>query len=163
MMVPLAASALSIMLNGTVIRSYEQPFLKDGRVMAPLEPFITSVAADIEYSGGMLVVRRADRFAQVPMEKQPHPAQFQSTFVPIAPVLRTLGARVSYDARLRALIVEVPRLPLVTPTPFNPAVPWVAPREVFTPTPPETPRPTVTGKPAPRRTPLPLSTGIPRS
>ncbi len=162
MIFPLAASALTVVLNGTVVRSYNQPFLQAGRVMAPLEPFVTCVAASIEYSGGELVVRRADRFAEVPIAGQPQPARFQSTFVPIAPVLRTLGARVTYDAKLRALIVEVPRLPLATPTPFNPAVPWVPPRAVFTPTPAQTSRPVVTGTPAPRRTPLPVSTSVPQ-
>ncbi len=162
MIFPLAASALIIVLNGTVVRSYTQPFLQDGHVMAPLAPFVTRVAASVGYSGGELIVRRADRFAEVEVAGQPQPADFISTFVPIASVLRTLGASVSYDAKLRVLIVKVPPLPLATPTPFNPAVPLVGPRVVFTPTPAQTPKPVVTGEPAPRRTPLPVSTSVPQ-
>lgn len=128
--------------------------------MAPLEPFVTTVAASIEYSGGMLVVRRGDRFAQVAMQ-QPYPARFASTYVEIAPLLRTLGIRVSYDAARRAVVVETPHAPLVTPTPYNPAVPWVAPNVVFTPTPVQTNRPAVSESPAPRRTPLPVTTSLP--
>jgi hypothetical protein len=148
------------MLNGTVVRSYNPPYVRAGRVMAPLEPFVTSIAGSIEYIGGTLVIRRADRFAQIPMPQEPQPSHFQSTFVQIAPVLRTLGIRVSYDAAQRALIVETPPAAIATPTPFNPAVPLIAPRAVFTPTPAQTPRPMVTGSPLPRRTPLPFSTDV---
>jgi hypothetical protein len=149
-----------VTLNGTVVRSYNAPYVRAGRVMAPLEPFVTSVAGSIEYIGGTLVIRRADRFAQIPMPQEPHPSRFQSIFVQIAPVLRTLGIRVSYDAARRALVVQTPSDAVATPTPFNPAVPFVAPRAVFTPTPAQTPRPTVIGTPLPRRTPLPFSTEV---
>jgi hypothetical protein len=148
------------MLNGTVVHSYNAPYVRAGRVMAPLEPFVTSIAASIEYIGGTLVIRRADRFAQIPMRQEPHPSHFQSTFVQIAPVFRTLGIRVSYDAARRALVVQTPSAPIATPTPFNPAVPLIAPRAVFTPTPAQTPRPAVTGSPLPRRTPLPFSADV---
>lgn len=156
MIFPLAATTLSVVLDGTVIRSYNAPYVRDGHVMAPLEPFVTSVVASIEYSGGMLVVRRCDRFAQVPMPSAPRPEHFASTFVQIAPVLRTLGISVWYDAAHRSLFVHVPPVPLATPTPFNPTVPWVEPRIIFTPMPIPTARPTVTGIPTPRRTPVPL-------
>ena len=162
MIFPLAATPLSVVVNGKVVRSYNAPFVRAGHVMAPLDPFVTAVAASIEYSGGTLVVRRADRFAQVPMPLQPHPAHFQSTFVEIAPLLRTLGIRVDYDAARRAVIVQTPPVPLATPTPFNPAVPFVAPTIVFTPVPAPTPRPIVSGAPSPRRTPLPVATSVPR-
>jgi len=66
---PLAATPLSVVVNGKVVRSYNAPFVRAGHVMAPLDPFVTAVAASIEYSGGTLVVRRADRFAQVPMRR----------------------------------------------------------------------------------------------
>jgi|SRR5579884_323311 len=162
MIFPLAAATFSVILNGTILRSYNRPYLKAGRIMAPLDPFVTSVAASIEYSAGVLIVRRGDRFAQVRMP-EPHPAHFQSTFVPIAPLLRTIGLGVSLDATHRLLIVDSPRMPLATPTPFNAAVPWVAPRVVFTPTPVTTAKPAVTGVPLPRRTPLPVSTTVPQS
>ena len=153
MIFPLAA--LSIVVNGSVMRSYNAPYIERGRVMAPLEPFVTAVAASVEYTGGVLIVRRADRFAQVQVRSAAHPCAYQSTYVPIASVLRTLGARVTYDAAARRLLVDLPPAALATPTPFNPAVPRVAPSAVFTPSPAPTPRPVVTGKPVPRRTPIP--------
>ena len=160
MIFPLAAAAFNVTINGIAVRSYNEPYVQRGRVMAPIEPFVTSVAASIEYSGGMLIVRRGDRFAQLAM-RRPHPAHFQSTFVPIGPLLRTIGVWIAYDAATRTVAIVSPRVPLTTPTPFNPAVPWVAPRVVFTPSPAQTPKPVVTGIPLPRRTPLPASTSVP--
>jgi hypothetical protein len=154
---PLAAAALSIVIDGNVVRSYNAPYVVSGHVVAPLEPFVTGIAASIGYSGGTLIVTRGDRFAQVPFAIAPDPGHYQSTYVEIAPLLRTLGARVWYDGREHRLFVETPRLVLATPTPFNPAVPRPAPTDVFTPTPATTPRPIVTGTPSPRRTPLPAS------
>jgi hypothetical protein len=162
MIFPLAAATFSVVLNGSILRSYNAPYVKAGRVMAPIEPFVTSVAASIEYDAGVLIVRRGDRFAQVRMP-EPHPAHFQSTFVPIAQLLRTIGVSVSYDAAHRTLTIDAPRVPLSTPTPFNAAVPWVTPRVVFTPTPVQTAKPLVTGVPSPRRTPLPASTTVPQA
>jgi hypothetical protein len=153
--------APSVVIDGGVVRSYVSPYIRGGHVMAPLDPFVTRLAASIEYSGGMLVVRRADRFAQIAMP-QPLPSQFTTTYVEIAPVLRTLGLAVTYDAAEHRLIVRTPSPVLATPTPFNPAVPYVLPRPVFTPAPPpSTPRPRVSGTPSPRRTPLPYATSTP--
>jgi hypothetical protein len=151
----------AIVLDGTALRSYNPPYLERGRIMAPLDPFVTSIAAGVEYSAGVLIVRRADRFAQIPM-KQPYPSHFQSTYVPIAPILRSLGIWFSYDPISHVLLVRTPPAVLATPTPFNPAVPQAAPRIVFTPTPVQTARPIVTGTPAPRRTPLPFSSPAPK-
>lgn len=161
MIFPLAAAVPTIVLDGSVLRSYNAPYIERGRIMAPLDPFVTSIAAGIEYSGGVLIVRRADRFAQIPMA-QPYPSHFQSTYVPIAPILRSLGVQFSYDAAAHVLLVRTPPAVLATPTPFNPAVPQAAPRIVFTPTPVQTARPIVTGTPAPRRTPLPFSSPVPK-
>ena len=155
MILPLAAAALSIVIDGAAVRSYNAPYLRAGHVIAPIDPFVTGVAASIGYSAGSLIVMRGDRFAQVPFADPPDPQHYQSTYVQIAPLLRTLGARVWYDPSLRTLYVETPRKQLATPTPFNPAVPQAAPADVFTPSPVTTPRPVVTGTPSPRRTPLP--------
>lgn len=157
MIFPLAPT---IALDGRVVHSYAAPYIRDGHVMAPLDPFVTRIAASIEYSGGVLVVRRADRFAQVAMP-QADPSAFATTYVELAPLLRTLGVTVSYNAALRRLIVRTPPPQLALPTPFNAAVPRVAPSAVFTPAPEPTPRPAFTGKPSPRRTPLPYTTSTP--
>ncbi len=155
MIFPLAAAALSIVIDGKVVRSYNAPYVAGGHVVAPLEPFVTTVAASIGYSAGTLIVTRGDRFAQVPFLVPPDPGHYQSTYVQLAPLLRTLGARVWYEGREHRVFVETPRIALATPTPFNPAVPQPAPTGIFTPTPETTPRPVVTGTPSPRRTPLP--------
>ena len=155
MIFPLAAAVLSIVIDGNAVRSYNAPYLRAGHVIAPIDPFVTGVAASIGYSAGSLIVTRGDRFAQVPFADPPDPQHYQSTYVELAPLLRTLGARVWYDAAQRTLYVRTPRKELATPTPFNPAGPRAFPTDVFTPSPATTPRPVVTGTPSPRRTPLP--------
>lgn len=155
MIFPLAAASLTVVLDGTPLRSYNKPYVDRGRVMAPLDPYVTAIARSIEYDGKALVIRLGDVFAQVPMDAAPAPARYQTTYVALAPIARTLGARVQFDVRTQTLYVETPRVALATPTPFNPAVPQIAPSPVFTPMPVETARPIVTGTPLPRRTPLP--------
>lgn len=149
------------MLDGRVLRSYVPAFIERGHVIAPIEPFVTSVADRIGYSGGMLVVTRGDRFAQIPVLVRLPPLDLVQTYVEIAPILRTLGERVCYDARRHVLIVTSPRRPLATPTPFNPAVPRSPPAVVFTPEPVPTPRPVFSGPPIPRRTPVPAEAATP--
>lgn len=161
MIFPLAAAALSIVVNGTVVRSYNAPRVERGHVIAPIDPFVTAVAATIGYSGGALVVTRGDRFAQIPFAAAPDPGHYQSTYVEIAPLLRTLGVRVWYESAARTLFVETPHPVLATPTPFNPAVPRAEPTDVFTPVPAATPRPVMSGTPSPRRTPLPAAAPSP--
>jgi hypothetical protein len=143
------AAALSIVLNGSVVRSYRPAYVARGHVMTPVSPYLTAVASSIECTPEGVVVRRGDRFAT---------AAVHDGYVEIAPVLAALGARVSYEAARRALIVELePAAPVATATPFNPAVPLAPPSAVFTPIPAPTTRPTVIGRPMPRRTPLPFS------
>lgn len=155
MIFPLAAVALTVVVNGTPVRSYNQPYIARGRVMAPLDPYVTAIARSIGYDGQALIVRLGDVFAQVPMGSAPLPGRYQSTYVALGPIARTLGARVWFERGSQTMYVQMPRAALATPTPFNPAVPSVAPAPVFTPTPAQTPRPAVSGTPLPRRTPIP--------
>lgn len=159
----LGATVLTVMLNGKPLRSYIPVYVREGRIIAPLDPYVTSVVASIEQSGRVLLVRRADRFAQVSMPALPHPAAFPATLVELGPLLRTIGIRISYDKPRHTVYIETPPTPLTTPTPFNAAVPSAPPRVVFTPSPQPTTRPVVTGTPLPRRTPLPLDTSVPQS
>jgi hypothetical protein len=156
MIFPLLTPALVVVLNGAIVHSYAPAYVVRGHVVAPLEPYVTAVAASIGYSGSELIVTRGDRFAQLPMAANTAPAQWAQTYVEIAPLLRSLGARVAYDPQSRRLEIDTAKIVVVTPTPFNPAVPTAAPSMVFTPSPVATPRPEVSGKPAPRRTPLPV-------
>ena len=156
MIFPLLAPALVVVLNGAVVHSYSPAYLRNGRVMAPLEPYVTAVAARIGYNGSNLVVTRGDRLAKLRFGGQAAPGQWDQTYVEIAPLLRSLGVSVAYDAQKRRLEIDTLQTMLVTPTPFNPAVPLASPAAIFTPPAVATPRPQVSGKPAPRRTPLPL-------
>lgn len=129
--------------------------------MAPVDPYITSISATIGYTRDWMVIVHGDRIAQVPVPPGVQPSQLARVYVAVAPILRTLGAQVAYDARRHALDVRLASGPLVTPTPFNAAVPGVRPTELFTPVPSATPAPLVTGKPLPRRTPLPAPESTP--
>ncbi len=156
MIFPLIAPALVVVLNGTIVHSYSPAYVVRGHVVAPLEPYVTAVAASIGYSGSQLIVTRGDRFAQLPVAANTAPAQWAQTYVEIAPLMRSLGVRVAYDPQLRRLEIETDGPVVVAPTPFNPAVPAATPSTVFTPSPIPTPKPQVSGKPAPRRTPVPV-------
>jgi hypothetical protein len=153
---PLAAAVLTIVLDGMPLRSYNKPYIDRGHVMVPIEPYVTALAASIEYDGRALIVRRGDAFAQVPMASAPPPGRYLNTYVAFASIARTLGAQVRFDARTQTLYVQLPPAAFATPTPFNAAVPRVAPTAVFTPSPAQTARPAVTGSPLPRRTPVPV-------
>lgn len=139
------------MLDGVPVRSYHQPCIVRGRVMAPVDPFVIDAVASVEYAGRLMIARRGDLFAQTPA----------ANYVAIGPLLRTLGLSVTYDRALRRVTIRSPRRLLALPTPFNPAVPRVAPTSVFTPTPQVTPRPIFSGSPTPRRTPLPMTVPTP--
>ncbi len=162
MIFPLAATVPTVVIDGKIVRSYVAVRIEHGRLYAPVEPFVTAIATRIAYDGRVMIVYRGDRFVQIAARAQRDPAELQTTLVPLAPVLRTLGVRVEYDARRNWVVVHSPRAPLATPTPFNAAVPPVAPSMVFTPFPVSTPRPVFTGMPVPRRTPLPVSSPHPQ-
>ena len=153
MIFPLTAAALQIVVNGVPVRSYRRPYIDRGRVMASVDPFLTMLSASVEMQNGGVLVRRGDRFAQ---------AQLYDGYVAIAPVLRSLGAQVAYDAAARRLVVTMRPLPLATATPFNAAVPQAPPLAVFTPVPSPTEKPVVAAKPLPRRTPLPVISATPK-
>lgn len=147
---------VTVLVDGRRIVAYRQAVLRNGRVLAPVEPFVTAVGTKLSYDGTTLVVSRGDRFTQVKLARRPSPRELQWTYVSLAPIVRTLGATVRYDALRATLDVRVPHDgPVVTPTPFNPAVPQAAPTTLFTPVPAVTPRPIFSGKPLPRRTPVP--------
>ncbi|MGZ3577160.1 MAG: hypothetical protein ACXVA3_18040, partial [Vulcanimicrobiaceae bacterium] len=123
MIFPLAALSLTVVLDGAVVRSYTPVYVVRGRVLAPVDPFVTAVADGIGYDGPQMIVRRGDRFAQVGVRRHPFPADLRITYVEVAPILRTLGEVVTYDAARRTLRIDTPNGRVVaTPTPFNPAV-----------------------------------------
>jgi hypothetical protein len=145
-----------VSIDGRPLPAYVRAYLSDGRVYAPVAPLLIRLADRFWFEGDALIVERGDcrvRIALIP----PYRGELAGTYVPAGPILRALGVVVRYDAPSHRLMVTVSaRRVVASPTPFNPAVPSVAPSAVFTPTPPTTPRPIWTGSPMPRRTGLPF-------
>ncbi|MBV8117195.1 MAG: hypothetical protein JOZ01_04415 [Candidatus Eremiobacteraeota bacterium] len=152
---------VSVLINGAVVRAYNPPLLERGHVVAPIDPFVTSLAERIACTAHTVTAWRGDRFVEVAV-RHAVPAQFSRVYVPLAPIAAALGASAQYDAATRRLEIRIARAAVATPTPFNPAVPRVNPTQVFTAPPIATPRPIVRGTPLPRRTPLPAPEPSPR-
>ncbi|HEX8806696.1 MAG TPA: hypothetical protein VF741_07090 [Candidatus Aquilonibacter sp.] len=133
--------------------AYHGAYLFGGHVYAPLMPYVTRVAYQVWYEDDSLVIARGDRQVRIPLQPR-QPGALDAVYVPIAGVLRALGAAVTYQPH--HLDIRAGYLPLTSPTPFNPALPSAAPQNVFTPIASPTPRPVWTGSPLPRRTPLPV-------
>jgi len=152
-------AAVTVAIDGRPVLAYHAAYLSGGRVFAPLRPFVTQVAFRTWYEGDTLVITRGDREARIRLVPR-EPNALDVVYVPVASVLRQLGATVSYHRH--RLDVGVRYIPLASPTPFNLAVPSMAPSAVFTPIPSPTPRPVWTGSPLPRRTPLPAIAPTPQ-
>ncbi|MHB8177436.1 MAG: hypothetical protein ACYDA5_09015 [Vulcanimicrobiaceae bacterium] len=147
---------VTLAIDGRVVPAFQRAYLSRGRVIGPLAPFLTAVADRIVFTGDGFIVSRGTRNVRVRLV--PFGPSLLYTDVPLAPVLRGLGAQVSYDGASHTLEVTLPEPgPLRSPAPFTPAARQVAPRVVFTPRPVVTPRPIWTGSPRPRRTPIPAS------
>ena len=105
----------------------------------------------------MIVTRRTLRVRVRAPLGEPH--GLQAVYIPIVPVLRSLGAKIRFDARRHRLDVRFSAGPAILP--FSPSVQQTAPAVVFTPEPIVTPRPLYTGSPHPRRTPIVVTTSRP--
>ena len=149
--------ALTLLLDGRPVRSYEPLYLTRGRVLGPVDPFLTGVADRIAYAGGFAIFARGDRSVRIRLAPGP-PSGLSQTYVALVPLLRALGERVRLDPASETLDVRSPGAPGIgAPGAFDPRAPAVAPRPVFTPTPVPTARPVWNGTPRPRRTPIPLN------
>ena len=152
-----AGTAVSVVVDGKPVPAYIGAYETRGRIIAPVRPFLTRIADRLWFEGNDLVIQRDGRIVRVAVARR-MPDALDRAYVPIAPVLRALGASVSYDEnRHRVLVRLEAATEVATPEPFNPNAPAIAPRVVFTPTPVATPRPVWTGSPLPRRTPLPFA------
>lgn len=158
MIFPPAAIPIAILLNGIPLQSYNRPYVAGGQVLAPVAPYVTRIADRISYSGGVMIVSRGRARIAVRI-KQSDPTALQNAYVPIAAVLRGLGARVRFNPARRVLEIEIHSHDEVQV--MTPDVPAVAPTMVFTPEPVPTPRPVYTGSPRPRRTPIVRMTSRP--
>lgn len=147
-----------MVLDGAHVPAYIGAFESRGRVFVPLRPFVTKIADRVWFDGSTLLVERNGRVVRI-RSQQRAPDALDHEYVAMAPLARELGGVVRYDPEAHEITVSMPKSAAVAmPTPFNPAVPTVAPAPVFTPVPGETPRPVWTGIPLPRRTPLPYPT-----
>jgi hypothetical protein len=144
-----------VLLDGRSLPAYVRAYEAGGRVYAPVRPLVTQIADRLWFDGNVLVIERAGRSIRIPLQSRA-PDALDSAYVAIAPVLRALGAAVTYQSQPRRLLVRSARTrPVATPAPFDPNAPAASARPVFTPEPVATPRPVWTGSPLPRRTPLP--------
>ena len=147
---------MTVVVDGRPIESYNGAYATAGRVYAPLRPFVTALADRIWFDGNVLVIVRDGHTVTIRMQSRA-PDALDHAYVPLAPVLRSLGEIVQFETG--RVIVRTPAIPTVaSPTPFDPAVPSASPWPVFTTAPSATPRPVWTGSPIPRRTPLPFPT-----
>ncbi len=161
MIFPLAAIPVAILLNGLPLESYNPAYLRAGRVQAPVAPYLTRIADHIGYAGGMMILRRGT--AEVRIRTGTYdPKSLPALYIPVAAVLRGLGARVTYDSGRRILEIRIRASDAVQiMSPYPPRAPAARPTTVFTPEPVPTPRPIYTGVPHPRRTPVVRSTSRP--
>lgn len=147
--------AVTVLLDGRPVLAYAPAIVIAGRTYAPLLPYATSVAQSISFEDNLLVLQRATRQVRIRM-RPVEPDALAFAYVPIARILRGLGATVSYDAREHTVDVHLPHAVVVrTPAPFNPSAAQVGPLTVFTPPPMRQPMPPWHGPALPRRTPLP--------
>ncbi len=164
----LAELAVTIVLDGHALEGSRSATLRDGVVVAPLDPYVRRFADGIATDGndGHIVITRDD--ARITIAIGSPLAQCGSAIqrlpiapfvrdgepnIPLAATARALGANVSYDAKARAIYVDFGHRPLATMTPFAGYVPPSAP-VTFAPTSTPAPRVEVTGSPRPRRTPI---------
>jgi hypothetical protein len=155
------AAAVTVVLDGKTVRSYTGAFESSGRVYAPLRPFVTGIADAMWFDGDSLVIVRDGRSVTVRIPSR-EPDALDHAYVPLAPILRSLGETVEYEPIGRVVVRSPYEAVIATPTPFDPTAPSALARPVFTPAPVATPRPIWTGSPLPRRTPIPYPTNEPR-
>ncbi|HUZ50568.1 MAG TPA: hypothetical protein VMW12_12655 [Candidatus Dormibacteraeota bacterium] len=149
--------AVTILINGAPVAAYIQPYLARGRTLAPVRPFATALAARVWSDRGVLVLQRGSRTVRIRMLAR-MPDALDRAYIPIAPILRALGAQVRYDPRRRVVEVRIgSAMPVAAPTPFNPSERRLPMRAIFTPVPVATERPRWTGPAIPRRTPIPFT------
>ncbi len=158
---PLAA-AVTVVLNGYPVRGYTNAFEIDGRIFAPVRPYVTLVADRVWYSGNRVAIERGGRVVYVRVDAR-GPDALDRAFVPLRRIIQALGAEIRYDGATRiAAIRAFGPSQVIAPASFDPALPQVSPSVVFTPLPLETARPDYVGPALPRRTPLPYTRAWPR-
>ncbi len=165
-------AALVVVLNGAFVPSSPPVRRLFGHVMAPLAPVVTRIADVVTLAGDDVTLVRGARTCVFRVGSPTYRcagivaragvtpfARDGIVFLPLATVARAFGGNVAYDRRTDTLsIAFAPRSVVITPAPFEPSAPQVAPTQVFTPQPgPPTPQVMVSGDPRPRRTAIPAT------
>ncbi|MGA3038738.1 MAG: hypothetical protein ABSE64_14800 [Vulcanimicrobiaceae bacterium] len=161
----IALIVVTIVLGGIALPSSQPAWVSpDGFVYAPIDPIVRSIAQSVQVDPRDLAVtiegngKRAVLASPVDVV-----AQADGTiYVRLGTAVRDLGGSASFDSVRKVVTIEMPGpSPVISPTPFNPANPTVAPTMVFTPQPTTTPRSTPSGVPQPRRTPVLVAPSFP--
>ena len=156
--------AVTVLLDGVPIAASRPARVIAGAVTVPLDPFVRRVAqlVRVDRSARSVFVQRDGNSVVLRFGDDATLEADGTIYVRLAPVVRGLGGTVTFDAQRKVAAVAMPQpLPVVTPTPFDPALPTVEPRRIFTAEPTVTPRPTLSGIPQPRRTPVPAIPSYP--
>lgn len=162
---------VGIVVNGALVTGSQPALLRDGVVVAPLDPYVRTLATQISLQPerDTIVVERGGRLLTFALGSRVALAGGEPTQLPIAPYLRAgsvilplavtaraLGAKVAYDARTHTLeiLTQDPPLETLAPVLRETVAPLGLP--TFAPTPTPAPLPTISGIPKPRRTPIPI-------
>jgi hypothetical protein len=161
----LACTLVTVVIDGRRVDASEGARLERGVVVAPLDPFVRDVAERITSEGpgrGYTIARGARSISiRIPAAAARDDVEAETPFVPLAAIVRALGASVDYDAGSRTIVISTTPEPLVTMTPFAIYAPPPGPRVTFAPKETPAPVPVVTGIPHPRRTPIVVRSLVP--
>ncbi len=172
----IAAGIVTVLIDGAPVDGSVAARLRDGVVVAPLEPYVGAIAQRIEpdQTGLRFVFARGSRSVTISIgsivaragsgaESLPIAPYLRGgeAFIPLAAVARELGADVDYDGATKTLHVSLPPEPLATLAPSGPWTPGPGPFQTFEPPQTPAPQPQVTGIPKPRRTPIVIESHAP--
>jgi len=165
----IAAAIVTILIDGAPVDGTVAARLRDGVVVAPLEPYLAAIAERIEpdQNGLRFLFERGRRSVTVSIGSQVARSGLAveslpiapylrggEAFIPLAAVARDLGANVDFDSATKTLHVSLSPEPLATLSPAGPWTPGPGPFVTFAPQETPAPAPVVTGIPRPRRTPI---------
>jgi hypothetical protein len=152
----ITTSAVTVVVNGSIVPSAAPARIFAGRVVAPLTPIVVRLASRAAYeaAAARIVVERDGVRIVVPVVFVEHDMPFAA----LGPLVRAIGGSAVFDTATKTLSIDLPPAPqIATPPPYDPGAPRVEPTTVFTlAPPPPTPRAVETGLPRPRRTAIPV-------
>lgn len=165
----IGAPAVTVLVDGVLVDGSTDARLQGAVVVAPLEPYLQAIADRIvvDAQSGRIVLQRGSRTVCItigspvvrsgdgsrPLPIAPY-VRAGEPVIPLAAVVRALGASVDFDARTRTVTVVTDPEPLASMTPDAAYTPPAEPMQTFTPNPSPAPSGPATAIPKPRRTPI---------